>query len=360
MSFSRLLIKNICVISVQRLAGLIARNPVIKTSVRSYYRAAGGTVVRSDGSFNYRVPSDQSGQSLHGDHAYVFYQKPAKAHKYPLVFLHGAGQSAKTWETTPDGRDGFQNIFLGKGYSTYLIDQPRRGRAGQSTAAENISAATYDQLWFSNFRLGNWPDFFEGVQFSKNQEALNQFFRQMTPNTGAFDENIISAAVAAVFDKSGPGILVTHSQGGGPGWLAAIKNPEIRAVVAYEPGSGFIFPAGEVPEPLETTSPFGALAGREIALEDFQKLTKIPIVIYYGDNIPAVPTAEWNKDNWRVRLQMARLFADAVNRHGGDAAVVHLPEIGIKGNTHFPFSDMNNQEIAVLLEKWLHEKKLDI
>jgi len=52
---------------------------------------------------------------------------------------------------------------------------------------------------------------------------------------------------------------------------------------------------------------------------------------------------------------MARLFADAVNRHGGDAAVVHLPEIGIKGNTHFPFSDMNNQEIAVLLEKWLHD-----
>ena len=76
--------------------------------------------------------------------------------------------------------------------------------------------------------------------------------------------------------------------------------------------------------------------------------------------VPAVPTAEWNKDNWRVRLQMARLFADAVNRHGGDAAVVHLPEIGIKGNTHFPFSDMNNQEIAVVLEKWLHEKKLDI
>ena len=63
------------------------------------------------------------------------------------------------------------------------------------------------------FQVGDWPDFFEGVQFSKNQEALNQFFRQMTPNTGAFDENIISAAVAAVFDKSGLGILVTHSQG---------------------------------------------------------------------------------------------------------------------------------------------------
>ena len=152
--------------------------------------AAGGTVVRSAGSFNYSVPSDQSGQSLHGDHAYVFYQKPAKAHKYPLVFLHGAGQSAKTWETTPDGRDGFQNIFLGKGYSTYLIDQPRRGRAGQSAVAENISAATYDQLWFSNVRLGNWPDIFEGVQSSKNKEALNLRVNTLTNKLTEKEEEI--------------------------------------------------------------------------------------------------------------------------------------------------------------------------
>src|SRR3954453_23328786 len=32
--------------------------------------------------------------------------------KLPLVMWHGWGQSAKTWETTPDGREGFQNIFL--------------------------------------------------------------------------------------------------------------------------------------------------------------------------------------------------------------------------------------------------------
>ena len=39
--------------------------------------------------------------------------------------------------------------------------------------------------------------------------------------------------------------------------------------------------------------------------------------------------------------------------------MVHLPEIGIKGNTHFPFSDLNNLEIADLLSKWFHEKNLD-
>ena len=336
---------------------LAFNKPVLVSEQGSF--AVGGTVVSTAGQFDYSAPAKPAGQTLHGDHAYVFYQKPVKAHKYPLIFLHGAGQSARTWETTPDGRDGFQNIFLQRGYSTYLIDQPRRGKAGQSTVAENINVATYDQLWFSNFRLGNWPEFFEGVQFSKDQEALNQFFRQMTPNTGAFDEQVISSAVAAVFDKAGEGILVTHSQGGGPGWLAAIKNPKIRAVVAFEPGSGFIFPPGEVPAALKTSSPFGDLKGSEVALKDFEKLTKIPIVIYYGDNIPNVPTTEWNKDNWRVRLEMAKIWADTINRHGGDALVVHLPEAGITGNTHFIFSDLNNKEIANLMEQWLKKKGLN-
>lgn len=49
----------------------------------------------------------------------------------------------------------------------------------------------------------------------------------------------------------------------------------------------------------------------------------------------------------------------AVNRHGGDCTVVHLPDIGITGNTHFPFSDLNNVQIANLMENWLHEKGLD-
>lgn len=48
-------------------------------------------------------------------------------------------------------------------------------------------------------------------------------------------------------DKTGGGILVTHSQGGGPGWHAAIKSANVRAVVSYEPGSGFVFPEGETP-----------------------------------------------------------------------------------------------------------------
>ena len=202
--------------------------------------------------------------------------------------------------------------------------------------------------------------FYDNVQMDTSAASVEEFDRQGTPNTGAYDANVSSDAVSKVFDTSGAGILVTHSQGGGPGWLTAIKTDKVKGIVAFEPGSGFVFPEGEVPAPIENSAPFGALAGEAIPLQDFMKLTKIPIVIYYGDHIATTPTTDWNEDSWRARLAMARLWADTINRHGGNAKVVHLPEIGIYGNTHFPFADKNNIDIANLMEQWLHEQKLDI
>jgi hypothetical protein len=88
-------------------------------------------------------------------------------------------------------------------------------------------------------------------------------------------------------------------------------------------------------------------------------LTKIPIVIYYGDNIPEKPSANPGQEQWRIFLEMARKWRDVVNRRGGDVTLVHLPEIGIRGNTHFPMSDTNNVQIADQVWKFLSEKKLD-
>src|SRR5438105_4684192 len=101
--------------------------------------AVGGTVISNSGTFDPRKPTP-AGQTLHGDHAYVFYQIPVNARKLPLVLWHGHGQSAKTWDTTPDGREGFQNIFLRRRFPVYLIDQPRRGRAARSTQPIAITA----------------------------------------------------------------------------------------------------------------------------------------------------------------------------------------------------------------------------
>lgn len=111
----------------------------------------GGSVIQEPGEFDpighgAFNPADKpsEGQTLHGDHAYVFYQVPANARELPLVFWHGFGQFSKTRQTTPDGREGFQTIFLRRNFPVYVLDQPRRGRAGRSTEPGTISASPDD------------------------------------------------------------------------------------------------------------------------------------------------------------------------------------------------------------------------
>ena len=85
--------------------------------------AFGGTVSKAAGEFNrYDLFPSSNGQTYHSDHGYAFYQIPINARKYPIVF----SPAGRSFETTPDGREGFQNIFLRKGFTVYLVDQTRR------------------------------------------------------------------------------------------------------------------------------------------------------------------------------------------------------------------------------------------
>lgn len=325
----------------------------------------GGTVVTQpgnfdpikQGAFNPAGP-DTKGQSRHGDHAYVFYQIPENAKKLPLVMWHGYGQSGKTWETTPDGREGFQNIFLRRNFPVYIIDQPGRGKASKSIKPTAITAAADEQLWFGIFRIGVWPNFYDGVSFSKGPEALNQFFRQSVPDAGpAFTADIYVDATSKLLDKTGSAILMTHSASGSMGWKTVLKNKNVRAVVSLEPGGDFVFPEGEKVEPMKLGA--RVVQPATIPKAEFLKFTKIPIIIYYGDNIPNQPSENPGQEQWRAFLAVARQWAAVVNKYGGDAQVIHLPEVGIKGNTHFPMSDLNNVEVADHISKFLKDKNLD-
>ena len=161
------------------LSGCHGRNENIMQVEAQGSFAVGGTVL-----------TDSLGRHYHGDHAYVFYQIPPRARKYPLVFAHGVGQFSKTWETTPDGREGFQNIFLRRGFSTYLVDQPRRGNAGRGTESVTLSPVFDEEVWFNRFRVGIYPEYFDNVQFSRDKDALEQYFRQMTPTVGTADLDV--------------------------------------------------------------------------------------------------------------------------------------------------------------------------
>ena len=138
-------------------------------------------VLKKQGSFSAGgvVITGTNGDTFHGDAAYVEFQIPHHARDLPLVMWHGGGQFTKTWESTPDGRDGYQQIFTRRRFSVYIIDQPRRGNAGRTTVGTTIpNAVPGEASVFSVFRLGVWTPpsgrtFFPNVQFPKDQASLD-------------------------------------------------------------------------------------------------------------------------------------------------------------------------------------------
>jgi hypothetical protein len=325
------------------------------TILKQGWFSAGGKVTHEKGTLDDVYKTD--GQSIHYDHAVAFFQIPPHARKTSAVFLHGNTQTGRCWSTTPDGREGFAEIFLRKGFSTYLIDQPRRGNASRNAKEVSVAPMPVEQMYFDQFRLGRWPRFYEGVSFPKDSASLDQFYRQMTPDVGKQDMDVIVDGVSAVLEKSGDAVLFTHSAGGVYGWFAGIRSSLVKAIVAIEPGA-FPFPAGDAPEPIQ--SKYLTLRGisakpMEIPAEQFEKLTKIPIVIYFGDNIPEKHSDHPSSDYWYATREMAFEFAKRINARGGHCTVVSLPEEGIKGNTHFIMSDTNNRSVAEHISRWLEK-----
>ncbi|MCS5792406.1 hypothetical protein LNP59_05230 [Klebsiella pneumoniae subsp. pneumoniae] len=102
-----------------------------------------------------------------------------------------------------------------------------------------------------------------------------------------------------------------------------------------------------------------ATAPQVVSPERFRALTAIPVMVIIGDNVVRSESASFGEELWRVNEIRARQFVDTLNRHGGQATLFILPEHGIHGNTHFAFADKNNQQIADIVENFLHSRGLD-
>ncbi len=73
---------------------------------------------------------------------YVQYQIPVNANPHvPVVMVHGCCLSSKTWETTPDGRMGWNEYFVRKNRPVYLADQVSRARSGFDASKINAVKA---------------------------------------------------------------------------------------------------------------------------------------------------------------------------------------------------------------------------
>lgn len=311
--------------------------------------SAGGIVIKSEGVFN---PEDQweesgKGQTAHVDHANVLFQIPLEVTGAPLVFLHGYGQSRMGYMVTPDGRDGWATEFLRAGHPVFLIDGPRRGEAGSTSVGAQISTKTLDQRWYTQFRIGRYVKgqsvVNKGSQFPNDKESLNQFFRQMTPDTGMssdmgadFDLTTVAKGLAAtvdeVYKRTGEdSILITHSQGGGPGWAATLYTSHLAGIIAIEPGRGPL--KGEERESLEAQ--------------------RIPVTIYFGDYIDNGDPKLKATASWQEKVADCADFVADYTAKGLDATLLELPKIGIYGNDHFIFQDKNSAAVARHVKAWL-------
>jgi hypothetical protein len=265
---------------------------------------------------------------------YVQYFLPQnRKGKLPLLMWHGGGLTGVTYETTPDGREGWLNYFIRKGWDTYISDAVERGRAGWTdTFKGDALSLPLGDPW-ERFRIGppgSWNDdktkrrTYAGVQFPI--EAYEQFMKQGVPRWLTTDDQIVAAYIELV-DRVCPCVVMVHSQSGTFGYRVLEARPDkVKALVAVEPTVG----------------------GDRNKVESIKTT---PILVVYGDNAKDHP-------RWSKIRQGGIDYAGVLKSAGGSIDVVDLPDAGIKGNSHMMMMDKNNDQVADLIQKWLLDKGL--
>ncbi|MEM5316484.1 alpha/beta fold hydrolase [Paraburkholderia sp. JHI869] len=348
-----------------------SNNPISLARQGSFY--VGGRQVTAAGTFESTsaMPSS-AGQTYWVDQMYVQYQIPVNPRKLPIVLVHGGGCTGRVWETTPDGREGYATILLRQGFSVFIVDLPRGGRSGfpsftgelgklddeQRLVEQRTFAPGREHAW-TRWRLGpRYPGTFHNQAFPMS--AVDSFLKGMRPSV-TDDPKVMSDALISLLEEIGPATLVTHSNSGLYGWLAGANSNLVRGIVSYEPA--FVYPESWKAS-IRTEERPRSKAGKQPAVtsisdDSFARLVDVPMEIVFGDNIPLNPDPNPLADGRRIQLYVAEEFTQLVNEQGGRASLLSLPEAGLRGNSHFMFSDINSIDVAALLCNFLSRHRLD-
>jgi hypothetical protein len=280
-----------------------------------------------------------AGQIMTGQ-MYVQFRIPKTVSGPAIVLVPGSGHTGATYETTPDGREGWATYFARKNFPVYVVDHVGRARSGfdptpinRAKADANTGAlpefplATRERAW-SFFRIGQtYPTPYPGTQFPI--EALDQYFSQLVPNTETTLPGVGANTVkglAALLDRIGPAVVLVHSQSGAYGMdLVRIRADKMRAFVNVE---GNCAPMSAE----ESTGPF----------------RKVPLLSVWGDFSEGAPGP-----NGDARRNGCIGTVEALKAAGGNARFLLLPAAGQKGNSHMLMMDRNNLQIADLIIAWL-------
>jgi pimeloyl-ACP methyl ester carboxylesterase len=293
------------------------------------------------------------GNDITVNQMYVEYQlpiadpTPTRA-RPPVVMVHGCCLSAKSWEETPDGRMGWSEYFVRRGYPTYLVDQVTRARSGfdptviaqvRSGAAPpetlpNILTIGHAATWTA-FRFGPTPgEAYPDTQFPV--AYADEFYKQMIPDLNLMlgpysGPNPTYPNLARLASDVGGAVIIGHSESGFFPQTAALSNPAgIRGMITIEPGGS-----------CTTANPLNV----PLTPDQVTQLARIPQLVLYGDHLAG--------GFFRSFVDCREVYVPQIRAAGGDITFVSLPEMGVVGNSHMMMLDLNNLAIADLIMDWI-------
>lgn len=263
------------------------------------------------------------------DQSYVHYRPAYRTapiqRNLPILFIHGGGLSGAQWEATPDLRPGWLCLASDMGYDAYLLDTVDNGRSARAPVGvrgddAELEYRTAKEMWL-RFRFGPLDKFEEREVYPTSQfpvEHLDSLVASQTPRRRSNDE-VEARGIAEVLKIVGECLVIAHSHGAallmdmlGTFELRDSVLDNVKRMALVEPGG---------------TSNAQHLRG------------EIPTLVVWGDYI----------DEHEAWPEIARPFDNCA------AQIMRLPDVGIHGNSHFPMSDKNSDEVYKVIEKWLDD-----
>jgi pimeloyl-ACP methyl ester carboxylesterase len=280
---------------------------------------------------------------------YVRFMVPQDgAENVPVIMVHGATLTGKSWETTPDGRMGWDEYFVRKRHPVYVPDQVGRGRSGFNQAVfNNVRAGKAaiadqpamfrfsDEVVWPNFRFGSKP----GAPYPDSQfpvAAVDELAKQGVPDVSRLlpTPNPTFRALSELATQLNGAVVMGHSQSGPFPLETALLNPAAtRALVLVEPGR---CPATYTDEQITV-------------------LATVPILVVFGDHRDT-PTGISTRPSWQLSFESCQALIGRVKAAGGDAQMLNPPDRSIRGNSHMIMQDKNNLQIADLILQWIEDK----
>jgi len=328
-------------------------------------------------------------QQVMSGQLYVEFQIPSKqTHDWPIVMIHGGGQSGTNFTGTPDGREGWAQYFLRQGYAVYVVDQPGRGRAAYlADLYGGVTPPSLDNVqrrFVAPERYRLWPQARLHTQWpgtgAPGDAVFDQFYASQLPSIQDFTlQQVLNRdAIVALLDRIGPAIVLTHSQSGAFGWPVADRRPDlVKAIVAVEPNGPPFFDVTNVPAPewfrdsATQTRPWGVTAVPLSYAPPANNTSDLAILRQEKPDAPDLTKCWLQKSQARQlpnlqKIPILIMTAEAsyhapydhctvkyLEQAGVHSTWIKLADIGIHGNGHMMMLEKNNLDIAAVISTWL-------